>query len=172
MGLMTERVRIEPLLRWDTALLEALLPVFDSNREFHKLTGDTIHWTIADVEDYLRGESNPAMPALVSRQFAIRDKTTGSIIGTLQLVTIDPQSTIQWISLLMLHAARHREGFGAEIVRAVENAIRADGFREIRLFVHSSTPTSRLFWEDCGYTYLEDATNTRGNQGVVLFKLL
>ena len=76
----------------------------------------------------------------------------GSLTAVMDLILRYPEPGMAWIGWLILDPACQGRGVGSSILRDVEAALRAAGFRELRLAVDRGNPQSWAFWTKNGCT--------------------
>lgn len=85
---------------------------------------------------------------------AIEDAQSGEMVGILDFVTagFEGDEKVAFLSLLMIALPHRGKGLGEAVVRAVEDAIRADGRAQaIRSGVQVNNPAAIRFWQRMGY---------------------
>lgn len=75
----------------------------------------------------------------------------GRLTAVMDLILDYPETDCAWIGWLILAPACQGRGVGSGILRDVEAALRAAGFRESRLAVDKGNPQSWAFWTKNGY---------------------
>lgn len=76
----------------------------------------------------------------------------GRLTAVMDLILGYPETDAAWMGWLILSPACQGRGAGSGILRDVEAALRAAGFRELRLAVDRGNPQSWAFWTKNGYT--------------------
>ena len=76
----------------------------------------------------------------------------GSLVAIMDLILGYPEADSAWMGWFILSPACQGRGVGSSILRDVEAALRAAGFRELRLAVDRGNPQSWAFWTKNGYT--------------------
>lgn len=76
----------------------------------------------------------------------------GRLTAVMDLILGYPETDAAWMGWLILSPACQGRGAGSGILRDVEAALRAAGFRELRLAVDKGNPQSWAFWTKNGYT--------------------
>ena len=74
------------------------------------------------------------------------------LIAVMDLILGYPEADSAWMGWLILSPACQGRGAGSGILRDVEAALRAAGFRTLRLAVDRGNPQSWAFWHKNGYT--------------------
>jgi len=170
MPIKTERLLIEEADADDRATIDGLVALFNSNPEFHRASGERVIWSAADLENYLADDPNPRFPDLESHEYTVRERATGQIIGTVELIAPIPSDRINWIALMMIQGDRQGAGLGSEVVAAIEHELFAAHWTEIRAFVHRDTVLAYQFWTRAGYQPVGEALSASGKPGMVLRK--
>ena len=73
------------------------------------------------------------------------------LIAVMDLIAGYPEGGTAWMGWLILSPAYQGQGVGSGILRETEAALRAAGFRELRLAVDKGNPQSWAFWTKNGY---------------------
>lgn len=76
----------------------------------------------------------------------------GRLTAVMDLILGYPETDSAWMGWLILDPACQGRGAGSGILRDTEAALRAEGFRELRLAVDRGNPQSWAFWTKNGYT--------------------
>ena len=74
------------------------------------------------------------------------------LTAVMDLILNYPEDGSAWMGWLILSPACQGRGMGSGILRDTEAALRAAGFRELRLAVDKGNPQSWAFWTKNGYT--------------------
>ena len=74
------------------------------------------------------------------------------LTAVMDLILGYPEADSAWMGWFILFPARQGRGVGSGILRDVEAALRAAGFRTLRLAVDRGNPQSWAFWTKNGYT--------------------
>lgn len=74
------------------------------------------------------------------------------LTAVMDLILGYPEADSAWMGWFILSPARQGRGVGSGILRDVEAALRAAGFRTLRLAVDRGNPQSWAFWTKNGYT--------------------
>ncbi len=74
------------------------------------------------------------------------------LTAVMDLILGYPEADSAWMGWFILSPACQGRGVGSSILRDVEAALRAAGFRELRLAVDRGNPQSWAFWTKNGYT--------------------
>ena len=74
------------------------------------------------------------------------------LTAVMDLILNYPEDGSAWMGWLILSSACQGRGMGSGILRDTEAALRAAGFRELRLAVDKGNPQSWAFWMKNGYT--------------------
>ena len=74
----------------------------------------------------------------------------GRLIAVMDLILGYPETDCAWMGWLILSPACQGRGVGSGILRDTEAALRAAGFRELRLAVDKGNPQSWAFWTKNG----------------------
>ncbi|HSN15805.1 MAG TPA: GNAT family N-acetyltransferase [Anaeromyxobacteraceae bacterium] len=99
------------------------------------------------------------------RILVLRLRKSGAAAGLLDLDLGRGGPGTAHVVLLLLREALQGMGLGAEVVRAAEDRLRADGLALVTLAVCDENPGARDFWERMGYE-----TSARVDRGVTLFE--
>ena len=73
------------------------------------------------------------------------------LTAVMDLILNYPEDGTAWMGWLILSPACQGRGMGSGILRDTEAALRAAGFRELRLAVDKGNPQSWAFWTKNGY---------------------
>ena len=73
------------------------------------------------------------------------------LTAVMDLILNYPEDGSAWMGWLILSPACQGRGMGSGILRDTEAALRAAGFRELRLAVDKGNPQSWAFWTKNGY---------------------
>ena len=73
------------------------------------------------------------------------------LTAVMDLILNYPEDGAAWMGWLILSPACQGRGMGSGILRDTEAALRAAGFRELRLAVDKGNPQSWAFWTKNGY---------------------
>ena len=73
------------------------------------------------------------------------------LTAVMDLMLNYPEDGTAWMGWLILSPACQGRGMGSGILRDTEAALRAAGFRELRLVVDKGNPQSWAFWTKNGY---------------------
>jgi GNAT superfamily N-acetyltransferase len=92
-------------------------------------------------------------------------RKTGATAGLLDLDLGRGGAGTAHVVLLLLREALQGMGLGAELVRATEERLRADGVAIVTLAVCDENPGAREFWERMGYE-----TSARVDRDVTLLE--
>ena len=76
----------------------------------------------------------------------------GALTAVMDLILGYPETDAAWMGWFILSPACQGRGAGSGILRDVEAARRAAGFRTLRLAVDRGNPQSWAFWTKNGYT--------------------
>ncbi|MET9549564.1 GNAT family N-acetyltransferase [Streptomyces sp. NPDC006627] len=145
---------LEPLTAVDGALpghlLTEVTALYAANREFSALSGDFPDPDGIRVEQVAKALADelahPDAEVLLAR-------SEGRLAGV--VITLarhpDPADPDPWIGLLIAAAEPHRTGVGRELVRLVEDRLRAAGHAAVRLAVPENNPAALRFWTALGY---------------------
>lgn len=74
------------------------------------------------------------------------------LTAVMDLILGYPEADSAWMGWFILSPACQGRGVGSSILRDVEAALRAAGFRELRLAVDRGNPQSWAFWTKNGCT--------------------
>jgi len=85
----------------------------------------------------------------------IEDRETLDVVGFTELLLPAPDGA-PWIGWLVIEPRQRNRGLGGEVVAAVEVALAADGWSELRLSVELANTGARRFWERHGYREIRD----------------
>lgn len=72
------------------------------------------------------------------------------LTAVMDLILDYPEADSAWVGWFILSPACQGRGVGSGILRDVEAALRAAGFRELRLAMDKGNPQSRAFWTKNG----------------------
>ena len=95
----------------------------------------------------------------------LRLRANGTAAGLLDLDLARGGAGTAHVVLLLLREGLQGMGLGAELVRAAEERLRADGLALVTLAVCDENPGAREFWERMGYE-----TSARVDRGVTLLE--
>jgi ribosomal protein S18 acetylase RimI-like enzyme len=79
----------------------------------------------------------------------------GPAVGLIDLQLHWPDPGAAHVRLLLLREAQHGRGLGREATRGLEEALRGQGFRALRLSVTGENAGARAFWERIGFAPVE-----------------
>jgi GNAT superfamily N-acetyltransferase len=165
-------LRLSPDHDIPAPLLTELTALYAAHRDFHALTGDfpdpddiRPEQVAAELADEL---AHPDVEVLLAR-------SEGRLVGV--VITLvrhpDPADPDPWIGLLMVDAARQRQGRGRELARLVEDRFRAEGRTAVRLAVLDGNDRALTFWTALGYEVIDHRNDRqRGRPCSVLRKPL
>jgi ribosomal protein S18 acetylase RimI-like enzyme len=127
----------------DVPVLQAVL---DASPAYHVLTEGAPARPEAASELFADAEADPDRVLWVLR---LREEPLPAGLLDVQLHWPDPGAA--HVRLLLLCPSFQGRGLGSEAVEALENLLRAHGFRAVRLSVPHENPGARAFWERVGY---------------------
>jgi len=153
----TTRLLARPAGRADEAALQACLDAAPDY--FERLQGCAAE---PDTAARLRDE---AEADTARRVLLLQLRRTGVAAGLLDLDLGRGGPGTAHVVLLLLREALQGMGLGAELVRAAEERLRAEGLALVTLAVCDENPGAREFWERMGYE-----TSARVDRGVTLLE--
>lgn len=144
---------IIPVVAPDAAALDALLRVYQGCNDFLALGPNlaSMEMVLADLE-----HSRAAGRSF----YAVGLQFTGEWIGVIDLQTHGYQGveTTAMLELLMIAAPWRGTGLGEQLVRWVENTIRADGrAKVVHAGVQANNPGAIRFWQRMGFQIVSEA---------------
>jgi GNAT superfamily N-acetyltransferase len=121
-----------------------------------------------DVAMYLWQEHVRANSAC----YALTERTTSDLIGTLSILVPDPTDLTPWIGILHISAQHRRKGYGREALSAIHVRLPALGWSSVRCAVEVGRPSSLPFWTRMRYQQLEQRQDDAGRPVLVLERRL
>jgi ribosomal protein S18 acetylase RimI-like enzyme len=85
------------------------------------------------------------------RVYALSPRAGGQAVGVLDLLLDYPEPRVAQVVLLLFREACQGLGYGRETVAALEAALRARGYRAVRLSVVDENAEALAFWRHVGY---------------------
>jgi RimJ/RimL family protein N-acetyltransferase len=151
----TDRLLIREL---DGADLAALLPVYTSNPRYLALTegsrGEAGHYDLGMLErDYAIATTTPAR-----RMAGVYLKPELEPVGVVDWLVESPSDGKPWIGLVIVHAARQRQGVGREALVGVVDHLRERRLSEVRAGVPERNDAGRALARSAGFTRVETRT--------------
>ena len=138
----TSRLRFT---RYAPEARSTLLQVYDSNRDYLSLTGESPEGALADDEKDLRELAGCTVAALWRRE-------DGQVAGVASFLQENPRDGKPWLGLLMVHGGLHGQGYGSEAVDGLLRHFREQlGWQWLRLGVITRNEKARRFWERHGF---------------------
>jgi RimJ/RimL family protein N-acetyltransferase len=169
--LVTRTARFELHRAGEHTDIDALLEVFNSNPEWIATTNDFAGQTShdrSDVEMFLwhgtMGEGSTCLE--------IRDPGQDELVGVLAWMAPHRRDWCPWIGCIVLRADRQRQGFGSEVLRALERLIAAEGWKRVRASPMVAQRWAQAFLESLGYTAIEERLDQDKRRCIVMEKLL
>lgn len=153
----TARLVAHPAGREDAAALQACLD--GAPDYFERLQGCRAE---PDTAERLLDE---AEADVARRVLLVRLRKGGVAAGLLDLDLARGGAGTAHVILLLLREGLQGMGLGAELVRAAEERLRAEGLELVTLAVCDENPGARDFWERMGYE-----TAARVDRGVTLLE--
>ena len=89
------------------------------------------------------------------RVFILWPSSGGAAAGLIDLQLHWPEPGAAHVRLLLLRETLHGRGLGREAAAGLEEALRQDGFRALRLSVTGENDGARAFWERIGFAPVE-----------------
>ena len=166
MTIATERLLMRPVSVDDDPA--EFVAVFNTNPEFIEASEEKSAYDHGEVEAYLYSESNREN----GRCLAIRLRDEGTLIGTAALLVPHPPAGCPWVGLLIIHRDWQGQRLGREATIAIEEALAAEGWPEVRLSVLKTNADALPFWERLGYRIIDERHDTTGRPCWVLAKEL
>ena len=165
MHLETPRLLLAP--PHPVADIAELWAVFNSNPDFLMASEGTRWYLQSDVQNYVQIETRRKH----GRCLVVRLRDDGQIVGTAALQVPHPSGT-PWIGLLIVHGSHQGRGYGREAALALEDALRREGWAEVRLSVLQANPRALKFWRRTGYDVVEEKMDALSRPCWVLGKQL
>jgi RimJ/RimL family protein N-acetyltransferase len=169
--LVTRTARLELHRASEHTDIDSLLKVFNSNPRWIATTNDFAGQTScdrSDVEMFLwqctMGEGSTCLE--------IRDPRQDELVGALAWTAPHPRDRCPWIGCIVLRADRQRQGFGSEVLRALERLLAADRWDRARASPMIAQPWAQAFLESLGYTRIEERLDQDKRRCIVMEKLL
>ena len=143
----TPRLQARPASPED---LPALQDVLAGAPTYHELTDGAPAGATAAAELFADAEAD------ADRRLLILWPTTGGAAAGLVDVQLHwPDPGAAHVRLLLLRETLHGKGLGREAAAGLEQALRQDGFRALRLSVTGENDGARAFWERIGFEPVE-----------------
>jgi RimJ/RimL family protein N-acetyltransferase len=152
---------------------EEFLRVFNTNPDFieaaYRFTGKPKRsYDLWEIERYLFQETIREN----SHCLAIRLREVGGVVGTVAFVAPHQELPSPWIGLLIINGEHQSQGLGTEAAMALEDYLKAEGWKDVHLTVLQTLPKARRFWERLGYFVYEEQDDERKRPCWQMRKLL
>lgn len=85
------------------------------------------------------------------RVYLVWPARAGAAVGFLDLHLHQPEPGVAHVGVLALRPEARGRGLGGELVEALADALRAEGFDALRASVGDENPGARAFWERLGF---------------------
>jgi ribosomal protein S18 acetylase RimI-like enzyme len=130
--------------------LPALQEVLTAAPTYHELTGGAPADPSAAADLLADAEADGDRRLLV-----LWPASGGAAAGLVDVQLNWPEPGAAHVRLLLLRETLHGRGLGREATAGLEDALRRDGFRALRLSVTGENDGARAFWERIGFAPVE-----------------
>lgn len=130
--------------------LPALQEVLAAAPEYHELTDGAPAGPSAAADLLADAEADADRQLLI-----LWPSSGGAAAGIVDVQLHWPEPGAAHVRLLLLRETLHGRGLGREAAAGLEEALRQDGFRALRLSVTGDNDGARAFWERIGFAPVE-----------------
>lgn len=134
---------------------DQVFEIYDTNQDFFVLSNGsaaTLESSMQDVDRIPPGfDINKKALLCIWRE--------GKAVGILDLLQGYPNHSCIWIGLLLIHGALHGNGIGQDIVTAVLNASKIEGYKSVQLGVIEHNLEGMAFWQRQGFVRVRNKDN-------------
>jgi ribosomal protein S18 acetylase RimI-like enzyme len=130
--------------------LSALQDVLDGAPAYHELVDGAPAGPTAGADLHADAEADPDRRLLL-----LWPASGGAAVGVVDVQLHWPEPGAAHVRLLLLRESLQGRGLGRETAAALEDALRSEGFRALRLSVTGDNGAARAFWERLGFAPVE-----------------
>jgi ribosomal protein S18 acetylase RimI-like enzyme len=130
--------------------LPALQDVLAGAPAYHELVDGAPAGPTAGADLHADAEADPDRRLLL-----LWPASGGAAVGVVDVQLHWPEPGAAHVRLLLLRESLHGRGLGREAAGALEEALRSEGFRALRLSVTGDNGGARAFWERLGFAPVE-----------------
>lgn len=160
----TARLTLAPVTAAD---LPALLPVYNSNPFFLKLSEGKTELTLDDLATDLAEDAGRE-----GAHHCLLRARDGTVVGVVKILEEDPRDGRAWLGLLVVHAEWQRQGLAREVMEAISRWLRDNGRHELRLGVLSKNARVVPAWVALGFRGLDVVESERWGRVIRMSRAL
>ncbi len=149
------------IIKISESILEDVFEIMKQNKYYYSRT---------QLHDITREECREDIFALppntdISQKFYLAFYKENECIALLDYVEGYPASEVVYLGLFMLNPKLQRAGVGSNIITKLEDCIKSNGFKVIKLCCYEANDIGYTFWKRMGF--IKEKVSTRENDGKI-----